>query len=74
MATHSRILAWKNPMDRGKWQATVQEVTKNQMQVSTQHTASTHLRSKALFRDSAKTLSFCVCAAALHMHTCMHTF
>ena len=24
MATHSSILAWKNPMDRGAWQGTVQ--------------------------------------------------
>ena len=23
MATHSSILAWRNPMDRGAWQATV---------------------------------------------------
>ena len=23
MATYSSILAWKNPMDRGAWQATV---------------------------------------------------
>ena len=23
MATHSSILAWKNPKDRGAWQATV---------------------------------------------------
>ena len=23
MATHSSILAWKNPMDRGAWQTTV---------------------------------------------------
>ena len=23
IATHSSILAWKNPMDRGAWQATV---------------------------------------------------
>ena len=30
MATHSSILAWKNPMDRGAWQATVQRVTKSQ--------------------------------------------
>ena len=28
MATHSSILAWKNPMDRGSWWATVQRVTK----------------------------------------------
>ena len=24
MATHSSILAWRTPMDRGAWQATVQ--------------------------------------------------
>ena len=29
MATHSSILAWRNPMDRGAWQATVHEVAKN---------------------------------------------
>ena len=23
IATHSSILAWRNPMDRGAWQATV---------------------------------------------------
>ena len=28
MATHSSILAWKNPMDRGAWQATVHRVAK----------------------------------------------
>ena len=28
MATHSTILAWKNPMDRGAWQATVHGVTR----------------------------------------------
>ena len=27
MATHSSILAWRNPMDRGAWQATVHVVT-----------------------------------------------
>ena len=30
MATHSSILAWRIPMDRGAWQATVHEVTKSQ--------------------------------------------
>ena len=29
MATHSSILAWKIPMDRGAWQATAHEVTKS---------------------------------------------
>ena len=28
MATHSSVLAWKNPMDRGAWRATVHRVTK----------------------------------------------
>ena len=28
MATHSDILAWENPMDRGAWQATVHGATK----------------------------------------------
>ena len=34
MATHSSILAWKNPMDRGTWQATVHSVTKSQTRLS----------------------------------------
>ena len=29
MATHSSILAWRIPMDRGAWQATVSAVTKS---------------------------------------------
>ena len=28
MATHSSILAWRIPMDRGAWQATVHGVTR----------------------------------------------
>ena len=31
MATHTSILAWRIPMDRGAWQATVHGVTKSQM-------------------------------------------
>ena len=30
MATHSSILAWRIPMDRGAWWGTVQGVTKSQ--------------------------------------------
>ena len=30
MATHSSILAWRLPMDRGAWGATVQGVAKSQ--------------------------------------------
>ena len=29
-ATHSSILAWRTPMDRGTWQATVHGVAKSQ--------------------------------------------
>ena len=29
MATHSSILAWKNPMDRGAWWVTVHGVAKS---------------------------------------------
>ena len=29
MATHSSILAWRIPMDRGAWQATVHGITKS---------------------------------------------
>ena len=32
-ATYSNILAGKNPMDRGAWQATVLRVTKSQTQL-----------------------------------------
>ena len=34
MATHSSILAWRIPMDRGAWWATVYEVAKSQTQLS----------------------------------------
>ena len=34
MATHSSILAWRIPMDRGAWWATVYGVAKNQTRLS----------------------------------------
>ena len=34
MATHSRILAWRVPMDRGAWWATVDEVAKSRTRLS----------------------------------------
>ena len=34
MATHSSILAWRIPMDRGAWQTTVHGVTKSQTRLS----------------------------------------
>ena len=30
MATHSNILVWRNPMDRGAWQVTIHRVAKGQ--------------------------------------------
>ena len=33
-ATHSSILAWRIPMDRGGWRATVHGVTKSQFTLS----------------------------------------
>ena len=35
MATHSSILAWRIPMDKGAWQATVYRVANNQTRLST---------------------------------------
>ena len=34
MATHSSILAWRIPMDRGAWRATVHRVAKSQTRLS----------------------------------------
>ena len=34
MLTHSSILAWRIPMDRGAWWATVHGVAKSQTQLS----------------------------------------
>ena len=35
MATHSRILAWRTPMDRGAWRATVHGAAESQIQLHT---------------------------------------
>ena len=34
MATHSSVLAWKIPVDRGAWQATVHGVVKSRTRLS----------------------------------------
>ena len=36
IATHSSILAWRIPMDRGAWWATVHRITKHQTQLKRQ--------------------------------------
>ena len=33
MATHSSVLAWRIPMDRGAWQATVYKVAKSRIRL-----------------------------------------
>ena len=37
LATHSSILAWRIPMDRGAWWATVHRVAKSQSRLRDQH-------------------------------------
>ena len=37
MATHSSLLTWRIPTDRGAWGAAVLGVAKSQTQLSTQH-------------------------------------
>ena len=44
IATHSSILVWRIPMDRGTWWATVHGVTKSQIWVSNQAQHSLHCR------------------------------
>ena len=34
ITAHSSVLAWKNPMDREAWQATVYRVSKSQTRLS----------------------------------------
>ena len=34
MATHSSVVAWRIPMDRGAWQAIIHRVAKNRTQLS----------------------------------------
>ena len=41
MATHSSILAWRIPMDRGAWWATVYGVAKSQTRWGKHSTATT---------------------------------
>ena len=57
MATYSSILAWRIPMDRGAWWATVQGVTKSQTQLSMH---------ACIFRYITGTYFFPVCGLSLH--------
>ena len=39
MATHSRILAWRIPVERGTWQATAHGGAKSRIRLSEEHSA-----------------------------------
>ena len=49
MATHSDILAWKSPMDRGAWQATVHGVTRGGHDLATKPPPTTTINNVLLF-------------------------
>ena len=49
--THSSILAWRIPMDRGAWWATVHKVTKSQTRLKLLSTH-THDKSKCLLQKN----------------------
>ena len=46
MATHSNILAWRIPMDRGAWRAAVHGVTKSQTRLSNRACTYVHIHRK----------------------------
>ena len=49
MATHSSILAWKIPMDRGAWRATVHEVGSKELDMTEQPSTAQQLHHLTLF-------------------------
>ena len=49
MATHSSLLAWKIPMDRGAWWATVHGVAKSRTQLSSKHRTAQHAPYDTIF-------------------------
>ena len=55
MATHPSILAWRIPMDRGAWRATVYGVAKSQTRLSNwtpTHPHNTHKKKKIYVRNN----------------------
>ena len=58
MTTHSSILVWRIPTDRGAWRATVHRVAKSQTQLKrlSMHTTSPHIKKKILAIQKPVTL------------------
>ena len=54
MATHSSILAWRTPMDKGVWRATGHGVTESRPWLSTKHTPSSQTNCQAFTWGHAK--------------------
>ena len=55
MTTHSNVLAWENPMDRGAWRATVRGVPKSWTRLSD----SLSIRSLMLYHFEVDLLKLC---------------
>ena len=76
MATHSSILAWRIPVGRGAWRATVYEVTKSWTQLSNQmytHTH-THTHKNPLSKNKDRSLRWIkyIQVHALYINTHIH--
>ena len=52
MATHSSILAWRIPMDRGAWRATVHGVTESDRTEVTKHSTAQGEKKKSQGRET----------------------
>ena len=65
LATHSSILVWRIPMDRGAWQATVHGVIKSRTQLSRLSTA--HVNSQVSIQVWGKLDIKCVYVTYLHL-------
>ena len=69
MTTHSSILAWGIPMDRGAWWATAHRMTESDMTAVAQHDAHTYI-----FCSYQKTGNAALCLHHVLIYTpCTHT-
>ena len=54
MATHSSLLAWRIPMDRGAWQATVRGVAESQTRLNDYAQHSKYMYIYVVYQDGDK--------------------